>query len=74
GGVHATVKIKRFVIWFISFFTSFIPVLALLPAVTFAFFLVAVMENLTRRDNLLGYAARTAVDSREAYLHKKYPN
>lgn len=62
GGIHATVRIKRFVIWFLAIIIEIVPGADLLPATTVMFFLVAFFENVVRKNNLLGFAARTAVD------------
>lgn len=63
GGIHTTVRIRRFVIWFLAIIIEIVPYVDILPATTVMFFLVAFMENAVRKNNLLGYAARTAVNA-----------
>ena len=63
GGVSTSVKIKRLVIWAIGALTEIFPDLFdLLHMTTVMFFLVAYMENAVRKDNWVGFVARTAVD------------
>lgn len=62
GGVHASAKLKRLVLWLFTILVGMIPFMKLLPETTFIFFAVAWLENAIRQNNLVAHTLRYGVD------------